>query len=353
MYAHPASQRPLQSAPASYAVAACRFALQPDGELQLTPAGAFRARDGRPEGVDAWIVNDDNAPALLAALAAHQDRIVIDYEHQTLYTETNGQPAPAAGWFYGSDVVYRPGEGLFVTPEWTEQARAHIAADEYKYFSPVMVYDTATGHVLDIVMGAITNYAAIDGMQTLDQVTRLAAAKFHFTHTTQTAEDNTMLEQIRALLGLDETADEATALSALTALKEQADQAATAIAAAKAETPADTLAAMKTLQTELAALKTQINDDTVGELVDDALADGRLLAGQEDWARNLGKTNLAALKGYLDTAQPVAALKGNQTGGKQPEGSDQEALDDIALAVCKQMRINPDDYRKTLNMETA
>lgn len=343
---------------AHIAVAACRFALTADGEIQLTPAGEFRARDGRPEQVEAWVVDDATAPALLAALAAHQDRIVIDYEHATLYTETTGQKAPAAGWFYGADVVYRPGEGLFVTPEWTDTARAHIEAGEYQYISPVLRYDTETGVIVDILMAALTNYAAIDGMQQIGRATELAAAKFATPQPDQSttehkAEDNTMLEQIRALLGLDETADEAQALSAITALKQQLDDATTAIAAAKAETPPDAIAALKAVQTELAELKRSLADDEIDNLVSAALGDGRLVAAQEDWARGLGKTNLAALKGYLDTAEPIAALKGNQTGGKQPQGADQVELDETALAVCRQLHINPDDYRKTLTQEVA
>lgn len=162
-----------------------------------------------------------------------------------------------------------------------------------------------------------------------------------------------MHQQLIALLGLSAGASEEEVMTALKAVMQKNTDADSAIAAAKAETPADTLAAMKAMQTELAELKTKLNDDTVAELVDAALGDGRLLPAQQEWATNLGKSNLASLKGYLDSAAPVAALKGNQTGGKQPAGSEADALDSTALAVCRQLNVAPADYQKTLNEGVA
>jgi hypothetical protein len=39
-----------------------------------------------------------------------------------------------------------------------------------------------------------------------------------------------------------------------------------------------------------------------GELVDSALSDGRLLPSQETWARDLGKSNIDALRSFLGMA---------------------------------------------------
>lgn len=349
MYGHP-NNKPNYLA-ATIAIAACTFSLSSSGELQLAPAGEFSARDGRPFDAATWKITDETAPRLLAALAAHQDKIVIDYEHQTLHAEKNGQPAIASGWFYGADVQYRPGQGLFVVPEWTEKAKGHIDDKEYKYFSPVIKYNKHTGEVLDILMGALTNYAAIDGMQ---EVEAMAAAKYMINpQTNQPAEENPMLEQLIALLGLKAGTSEADVMAALKAVMQQNQEADEAIAAAKAETPDDAMTSIKAMQTELTALKSDINDTAVADLVDSAMADGRLLPAQEDWARNLGKSNIASLKTFLEDAQPVAALTGSQTDGKKPEGTDQNALDETALAVCKQMGIDPADYQKTQQEDAA
>lgn len=336
------------------AVAACTSELQPDGSLRLIPDGLFKARDGRPENLPGWFLNPDTVQNVLARLAAKVDRILIDYEHQTLYTRENGQPAPAAGWFAGAQVEYLPGDGLRVTPQWTEAAKAAIVADEYKYFSPVIVYDKTTGEVLDIQMGAITNFAAIDG---LGELQAAAAAKFRLTPT----EEEPMKELLK-LFGLAEGAAEQQAIEALKALQakattqgEQIDalkgQALAndeAIAAAKAATdPAKfvPVAAVQELQTEIAALKARQDQADIETLVTQGIADGKLRGEtMQTWARGLKVT---ALKGYLDNTPAIDALKGTQTEGKHQDGSAGGELSDTDLAVCKQLGISEDDYKAT------
>jgi len=65
----------------------------------------------------------------------------------------------------------------------------------------------------------------------------------------------------------------------------------------------------------------------------------------EAWARTLNK---AALTGYLDKAQPVAALKGTQTGGKSDAADDKAALTDDQLAICTAMGLDPVAYQAAL-----
>lgn len=119
------------------------------GQAQLLPAGKFAARDGRPGPGKQWSINDEQGLKLAADLNAIAARtpIVIDYDHQTLRAETNGQQAPAAGWI--QDVAWRPGEGLFARVEWTLAARARIEAGEYRYISPVITSD-ANGNVTGV-----------------------------------------------------------------------------------------------------------------------------------------------------------------------------------------------------------
>jgi phage I-like protein len=340
--------------PRDIAVSACATLLQANGEIQLMPAGRFKARDGRPHGLSGWVLDDTDASALLTRLALRQDDLVIDYEHQTLNAEKNGKPAPAAGWFKGADVVFRPGEGLFVVPQWTAAAKASIDAGEYRYFSPVIVFNKRTGQVLDLQMGAVTNYAAIDGMGDLQA---RAAAKFL---TTQPDEDTSM-EELLKLLGLAPGTPEDQAVTALKAVldkqTEQTQQIAAltaevankdeAIAAAKAQTPDSAMEAITALQAEVAALKAGQAEGEVTSLVDKALEDGRLVPAMKDWATDLGKSDLAALKGYLEKAEPIAALRGKQTGGKDLDGKRSE-LNETDLAVCTAMGIDEDAYKATL-----
>ena len=130
------------------------------------------------------------------------------------------------------------------------------------------------------------------------------------------------MKLLLAALGLAATATESEAVVVLDAIKSQSGQVATLtaeIATLKAAAPdpakfvpADTLVAM---QTQIATLTAQIDKKNLDDLIEVGLSDGRILPAMEEWARSL---NAAALKGYLDKAQPIAALKSTQTDGKTP-----------------------------------
>lgn len=145
----------------SYSVAA--LASRADGRvlLQVTPAQDFTPADGRAMQVTAWRINAGIAQRVIAAFNAAQP-LVIDYEHQTLNKEKNGQPAPAAGWIHALQWI--EGKGLHAIAELTEKALQQIKAGEYRYFSPVIQYSAKTGEITKVLMGALTNNPAIHGM---------------------------------------------------------------------------------------------------------------------------------------------------------------------------------------------
>jgi len=358
---------------ASIALAACAFELPKVGDgntlsVQLTPAGDFKPWDGRELKVPAWHIDQALATAVIGRFAERANPRVLDYEHQTLHKEKNGQPAPAAGWITGLE--WRDGQGLFGTVALTARAKAAIAAGEYRYISPVFTYDAATGAVLDIQMAALTNLPAIDGMQPLE----LRAAATFGIH----AEDEPMkklLAAICAALALNaETTTEDQAIAALTAhfkadplagvrkalgvaddAKPEAIVAACTAVKAKADATAEAdpakfvpVAQFESVKTELAALTAKVRGDEVAQLVDAGLKDGRLLPAQKDWATELGKKDVAALSAYLKTAQPIAALSGSQTGGRAPEKTEANphALTAEELAVCSATGIKAEDFAK-------
>lgn len=348
-----------------------------DTALKLLPAGEFRARDGRPAECAAWRVDADIAAQLVNAAAARVVPYVIDYEHQTLNAAQNGQPAPAAAWF--KTLEWREGDGLYaVDVDYTARASAMIEAHEYRYLSPVFTYDR-DGNVSALLHVALTNTPALD---CLDEV-KLAAASVMAgaTITAAVAALSTgtpieepgmdeLLEQLRWLLNLPvgSTADDvkvqlqklidalsdgkgtaATSVSVPALLAAQRDQ--IAALTAKQADPAKfvPINVMTALRTELDAANAKLAGTEVGELVSAALSDGRLLSAQESWARELGNSNLAALKTFLTTAKPIAALTSTQTQGHAPGGakSDTKTADASGLAICKALGISPDDYAKS------
>lgn len=194
-------------------LAACSFEVQPkDGRIQLLPYGEFRAIDGRPHDAPAWYLTEENGRDVVDLANASRNQLVVDYEHQTLHKEKNGQPAPAAGWMRWLEFTPK---GIFADVEWTDKAAASIAAKEYRYISAVFSYDTK-GYVRKIFHAALTNYPALDGM---DEVLAAASAQL----ITPEKEQNPMNELLQQLFGLPEASEEElkAALSALLQAKPQ------------------------------------------------------------------------------------------------------------------------------------
>lgn len=331
-------------------IAACTTRLRTPGtDIQLFPAGVFRARDGRPEGLKGWKMNAEIARQVIKLAEQQQTPFVIDYEHQTLYAESSGKPAPAAAWF--EKLEWREGDGLYaVDVEWTAKAAAMIEGDEYRYLSPVFKFDK-TGAVTELLMAAITNYPAIDG------IADVAAARYlHQPHEEATPVD----EELLKMLGLEADATPEQIRAAIQALKEKADKAEKAegdVAALRSQIDNPDpekfvpVSAVSELQTQVAALSTQIRTGEVDQLVEKGLEDGRLVKSMESWARELGKKDVAALRGYLDNAQPIAALSSQQTGGKAPEGGEKTELTKEELAVCRNAGLTPEQFKKTLDAD--
>lgn len=327
-------------------IAACTARLRKAGkEIQLFPAGVFRARDGRPHNIDGWRLDADAARRLVASASSRQTPFVIDYEHQTLFAETSGNPAPAAAWF--TTLEWREGDGLYaVDVEWTERAATLITGDEYRYLSPVFKFDPNTGVVTELLMAAVTNNPAIDG------IADVAAARYlHQPHEEATPVDKELLE----MLGLGEDATAEQVRAAVQALMDKAAKTETDMAALRSQVnnpdPARFVSVETMNQTvnglkdQYAALSAQITGNEVDQLVKAGLEDGRLVQAQESWARDLGKKDVAALRAFMDSAQPIAALRSQQTNGKTPpEGGDQ--LTEEELAVCRAMDQDPKDFLK-------
>lgn len=354
------------------ALAACAFALPAVAAdagtitIQLTPAGTFAPSDGRELEPGSWRIDQAIAAKVIARFSARKNPAVVDYEHQTLYVQDNGQPAPAAAWITGLE--WRDGQGLFGTVELTARAAAAIAAGEYRYVSPVFSYDRRTGDVLDLQMAALTNHPAIDGMEPLalraaatfgistqeetPMNKLLAAVVAALSLGADTTEDQAVaaltahfkadpLAGVRTALGLDAKADGAAAVAACTALKAKAD------ATAGEPDPAKFVAVsvLEQVKGDLAALTAKVQGADVDALVKSGLADGRLLKAQEEWARKLGQSDLAALTSYLATAAPIAALNGSQTHGQAPAIVDTEhKLTADELAVCSAAGISAKDF---------
>ncbi|MDL3984586.1 phage protease [Shewanella xiamenensis] len=347
------------------------FQLGEDGYIQALPDGHFSSVDGRPEDVPGgkWLM-DEVAFAALKANTPHQaGDLVIDYEHQTLNKEQNGQPAPASGWFHIDDVQYRPGEGLFIKPRFTDNAIAHLNAKEYRYFSLVFGYDKATGRPLFIHSAALTNRPGVDGMLPLAALAALAALDTSLNanalpHPTQPEglHVNPLLMKLLAALGIEiAEGSEPTEAQLNDALKRIDDlvKAAGSVDGLKQEVAALTakvgtvdlseyvpVSTANALRAQLVALTAENGVLTVEQTVKAAIDEGKAFECERDYLTQLGNQNMAALTANINARTPIAALTAKQTTTVPDPTKDKDtklaALTAEDLSVAKQMGFTPE-----------
>ena len=315
------------------AILGAELITQDNGLVQLLPAGKFNAVDSRPADVTGnhWLMDEIAFESLKANTPHQQGDLVIDYEHQTLKAPENGKPAIASGFFNIDDVTFIAGKGLFIKPKWTEQAQAHLSAGEYKYISAVFGYDATTGRPTYLHSAALVNRPGVDGMKPLTQL----AANLYLTKSNSNNQEDTavnpILLAILEALGIKVNGDLPTEPAALSAFQTQVTTALAALQADAGKVPELNnqiaalsagqvdpskyvpIAAITELQTTVAALQAQVSGGEVEKLVQQGLADGRIIASMEDWAKELGEQSIAQLQAYLDKSAPIAALSGKQT----------------------------------------
>ncbi len=368
------------------------LALQASADTHLLPAGEFKGRDGRPGKNLSWKLSDAQGRALAAKLTARHATVQfnLDYEHQTMLADKNGQPAPASGW--ATRFEWRDGQGLFALgTAWTARAKQMIEAGEYKYISPVIAFDVATGEVKDVLNASLVNIPSLDLNPVAQENMARLNASFSLTTTNPESSMNPVLLACLKALGLPET-DATTAehaVSAIVALKAAqpavpvalckalalpdaatAAQAETALATLKADAAKVTaltaevaalkgatgnpdpskwvaLAAFTDLSSQVAALSaTQANTEVDG-LIAAARAEGKCPPVVEQVWRDVGKKDVAQLKALIASTPGNPALAGlSQTAGKHVTGTDPKAPGTSEeLVMCKSMGLTLEQFR--------
>ena len=303
-------------------------------EAHLLPVGPFRAEDGRPYDCEAYQLDAAIAANVIQRLRDRKNDTLIDYEHQSLRSEWNGQPVIAAGWFH--DMEWRDGKGLYaIGVDWTATAKQRIADKEYRYISAVFYYYSATGEVLDVISVALTNTPAIDGLDGLDDDDGIATLSKRFSLPNLNPETTDMATPQEELAALRVTHAQAeTALAALTA---ERDQLKTQMATLTTE--------RDTAIGELAALNKQIAESAAADeakqktdLITAALTDGCMAPALKPWAE---KQTLAALTEFLETTGPLPITQ-RQAGDGHATGT--AALTAEQKAIADKMGVTEEEF---------
>jgi phage I-like protein len=199
---HTRTATALCQAAAAESAVALNVELPDDGTVpewvELIPADKVVGRDGRT-----WF---NNAPNELIARSQDASRdIPIDWEHATELRAPGGEPAPAAAWIVELD--NRDG-AIWGRVEWTPRGREAVANREYRYLSPVFVYDKASRRIVKLTSAGLTNSPNL----------RLTALN-RGNHLDEQEAAVSLPEQIRKALGLKEDASADDAVSAINTLQ--------------------------------------------------------------------------------------------------------------------------------------
>ena len=294
--------------------------------VRLMPMGAFRPAD-KADKRGPWKLTDPAAVIEASALP-----LPVDENHTTLAGPVS---APARGWIAALEAR---DDGLYGRIEWTAAGHALMADKAYRGFSPTFLADKG-GVVTRLTGAAITNNPALPELNILtNQETRMD------------------LVQLRAALGLPETADEAAILARITANAAAATSQATQLTAIAQAVglPADTTAErlvvtltaqrdgagqVQTLITQVASLEQQLtaaNADRAKEkataFVAKAILDGKPIVALQE--------RLTAMH-IADPTGTEALVNGmpNINAGGVPPGQKNEGGGEVALTATDNMVI--------------
>lgn len=326
----------LNSQAASPARMALCFEMPQDGTapdwIEVLPAGqVITGRDGRT-----WI--NDQPDVILAAFAAEGKDLPVDWEHSSELKAREGEEAPASGWIKQLEI--RDGGSIWARVEWTAKGAASVASKEYRYISPVFVFETESRRIVRLTSCGLTNQPNLF-LSALNRETQ--------------QEDITMnQQQFAALLAALGLAATATADQALNHIVQMKNDLATALNSEKQPSldkfvpRADYDTALNraaAAEADLKKVKDAQLDKDINTEIDAALKAGKITPATKEYhvAQCKQEGGLERFKAYCQAAPVVMAdtqLDNKKVGDK--EG----ALNAEEKAACKAMGISEEDYRK-------
>lgn len=296
--------------------------------VELIPAGRVVGRDGR-----AW--NNTQPQGILDAFVAQGMDLPVDLEHSTELKAPKGEPAPAAGWI--KDLENRNGS-IWGRVEWNPLGRDLVGSKQYRYLSPVILYQKDSGLIAGLTSVALTNRPNLN-LQALNH------------QTGSNPKENPMLKALLAALALPETATQDQALSAISTLRNDL-----ATAANRAENPSltkfvprsDYDAALARAANAEQAIKTIQEEKLEGEIetaINGALAAGKITPATAEYHKAQCRQE-GGLQRFADFCKAAPAI-GDPSGldNKKPPASDQ-ALNSDERAICERLGVTEEEYRK-------
>lgn len=286
-----------QSLEAALNVEFSQLELTPEWIMLLPPGPTITGRDGRN-----WQLPEPRA--LVDAFVANNADLPVDQEHSTEIKGRKGEPAPAIGWIKALEVRYGQVWGRV---DWTEQGKQIVGNKQYRYVSPVFVYEKDSKTIVRLTSVGLTNQPNLH-LQALNQ-----------------QQKEPEMKNLLKLLGLAEDATEEMAINALKQLQGDLQTATN-----RAEQPDlqkfvpradyDQLQERASnAEAKLEEIETEQRDSAINSAIDQALKDGKIAPASKDYYTAMCQQDggLEQFQAFLKTAPKIAA--DSNLDGKDPD----------------------------------
>ncbi len=352
-------------------------------EVQIFPRGKWTV-PGQKKRFD---FNDKFFDQLIANFKSAGNEIVVDYEHAAELSGP-GQKAVAAGWISG---FTKKADGLWArVKEWTEDARRHIEAREYKYISPAWASKSMDPRTSEMAGAELLSVALVNKPHFVGMEPLFASTKFHLVEKEKEKEDGMDPKLLAKALGLPEDSDEETILAAASDLKEKAskkeepskavaskevlemlglEEGATAddvkVALAshgkkaekkEGEKEGDSaiLAGIKAIGERLDGVEKAHKDSTVAlakkeceELIDGAIKAGKVFPYEREELVALAGAQPADVTRLIEKRPVIVPINQRIAGGKAPDGKEGAVVITASqAAINSQLGVSEEEYKK-------
>ena len=263
----------------------------------LVPIG----RHPHPAGTQ--VIDGDALQRIAAAAKRRGQDIPVDFEHAT----AADAGAALAGHIAPSTLVVTPA-GLHGVIVFNGRGADALRAGAYRHLSPALLYNPrlSTGgdlHMERLVAVALTNQPNLSTMEPLTPNPNLQEELMQ-----------ELLDKLKAALGLPPGGDDAAALrAALEKLEELSEPDGGAVEEAAEQEPGDAPegGAVDPAGNELTALKAELAQLKAKQLageIHDAIANGKILPAQRDWAAAYAGQDPEGFRRFLANSRPAVQM---------------------------------------------
>jgi len=274
----------------------------------------------------------------------------LDYEHASEIKAPKGEEAPAAGWF--SELRIAADGSIEGKLDPTERARNAMQAREYRYLSPVPITERVSRRVHRLSSVALTNEPNLY----LPALNREESDDPSVSKTEPHTMNEEQIKELCRELGIAEDSKPEAILAAAKTAKTEASLNREATPSLEKFVPrADYDAVPERARNAEQKIKKAEEDTLVAEInreVDAAVKAGKITPATKDFYREncRAEGGLERFKTFVKDA-PVIGDASDLDGKKPPEKGAE--LNSEEKAVCEQMGVDPEEFKKTRDAELA